>query len=328
MATLRLFANLREAAGTSSIDLEGATVGDVLDAATARYGPGFAAGLAAANVWVNGEVANRSTAVAPDDEVAVIPPVSGGTTTFDEGDATPALLGLILLATFGIANVISLQALVFAVVGGALAWLWDVGDTLRERRKEAPVLGSLIAATFAANAAYAWGARGLAAALAFGFMVLLANALYDPRLRSLEAMGAGALMTMAASGGAGALVLVRLESAVLVTAFLVLVVLAAVATWAARRFVPDVGGLDPSLAAAVGVLIGAVAVGFVADTVSPAASLVAGAAAVAGLYAGRVVGSMLRSGDVAHTTRSPGLLTAVDGAVVAAAAFWIGMLIF
>ncbi|CAN5492929.1 MAG: MoaD/ThiS family protein [Acidimicrobiia bacterium] len=328
MATLRLFANLREAAGTSSIEIEGATVGMVLDAATDRFGSTFAAGLDTANVWVNGHEADRSTTVEGGDEVAVIPPVSGGVTVFEDGDITPALLGIILLATFAIANVISLEALAFAAVGGTLAWLWDLGDTQAEAGRSTPVIGALVGAAAAGNGAYAWGVAGFAAGLALGLMAVLVNALYDRQQRSLSALSSGTLMSLTAGAGAGGLVLARAESAVHVTVFLVVVVLAAVAQWAARRFLPDIGGLDPNLAMAIGVLVGAGAAGFIADTLSPAEALIAGAAAIAGLLAGKAIGSMLRTGDVAHTTRSPGLLTAIDGAVVAAATFWIGLLLF
>jgi molybdopterin synthase sulfur carrier subunit len=78
MAILRLFASAREAAGTPRQDLAGETVGEVLDAATLRYGPSFAAVLGNSRVWVNGEPAERSTKVSDNDEVAVLPPVSGG----------------------------------------------------------------------------------------------------------------------------------------------------------------------------------------------------------------------------------------------------------
>lgn len=78
MATLRLFAAAREAAGTGRDDVDGATVGDVLDAATARYGAAFAGVLETCRVWLNGEPAARGDEVRPTDEVAVLPPVSGG----------------------------------------------------------------------------------------------------------------------------------------------------------------------------------------------------------------------------------------------------------
>lgn len=78
MPTLRLFASAREAAGTGRLDLPGATVGAVLAEARARFGEPFAALLPTCRVWVNGEPADADRAVADGDEVAVLPPVSGG----------------------------------------------------------------------------------------------------------------------------------------------------------------------------------------------------------------------------------------------------------
>lgn len=82
MLTLRLFAQARESAGTSRLELDdgviGDTVGDVLDEAVNRFGQTFAAVLAGSKVWVNGSPAERATAVGDGDEVAVLPPVSGG----------------------------------------------------------------------------------------------------------------------------------------------------------------------------------------------------------------------------------------------------------
>ncbi len=78
MPSLRLFASAREAAGTSRDTLPGDTVADVLAAASARYGHGFAAVLETCRVWVNGEEARPDQPLTDRDEVAVLPPVSGG----------------------------------------------------------------------------------------------------------------------------------------------------------------------------------------------------------------------------------------------------------
>lgn len=78
MPTLRLFAQARVAAGTGRDELPGGTVGEVLDAAVSRFGDDFAAVLNVSNIWVNGVEADRSTVVSTADEVAVLPPVSGG----------------------------------------------------------------------------------------------------------------------------------------------------------------------------------------------------------------------------------------------------------
>lgn len=78
VAVLRLFASAREAAGTGRDVVPGATVSEVLDAACERYGARFGEVLATCQVWLNGDSADPTTAVADNDEVAVLPPVSGG----------------------------------------------------------------------------------------------------------------------------------------------------------------------------------------------------------------------------------------------------------
>ena len=78
MAVLRLFASAREAAGTQRATIDAPTVGAVLDEARVRFGEGFAAVLDTSRVWRNGEPTTPDAAVGPDDEVAVLPPVSGG----------------------------------------------------------------------------------------------------------------------------------------------------------------------------------------------------------------------------------------------------------
>ena len=75
--TVRLFAALRERAGAGRRELElpqGATAGDVFAALEIGAEP---PGLAYA---VNQEYAERSAALKDGDEVALIPPVSGGAT--------------------------------------------------------------------------------------------------------------------------------------------------------------------------------------------------------------------------------------------------------
>ncbi|MFI5035609.1 MAG: MoaD/ThiS family protein [Acidimicrobiales bacterium] len=78
MARLLLLGPAREAAGIRHDEFEAVTVAGVLALAVERYGPAFAEVLAASRVWVNGESADPTAAVGPYDEVAVLPPVSGG----------------------------------------------------------------------------------------------------------------------------------------------------------------------------------------------------------------------------------------------------------
>ncbi|HET8990915.1 MAG TPA: MoaD/ThiS family protein [Acidimicrobiales bacterium] len=78
MVRLILLGPAHEAAGVREDLIEGDTVGAVLALARARYGEAFAAVLATSQVWVNGEPAEAASPVADYDEVAVLPPVSGG----------------------------------------------------------------------------------------------------------------------------------------------------------------------------------------------------------------------------------------------------------
>jgi MoaD family protein len=83
---LRMFARAREAAGTGAANVDaGATLRDVLNDACARYGTEFAAILERSRVWVNGDDASDgdATILRDGDEVAILPPVSGGATAFD-----------------------------------------------------------------------------------------------------------------------------------------------------------------------------------------------------------------------------------------------------
>lgn len=77
---VRLFAAAREAAGTAVLSVEPQTLGAVLAALRRDLGTEFSSVLDTARVWVNGDdpSAGDATALAPGDEVAVLPPVSGG----------------------------------------------------------------------------------------------------------------------------------------------------------------------------------------------------------------------------------------------------------
>ena len=77
---LRNFAAAREAAGKSSDAFDAGTIAELLLAAAQRYGPQWQAVLDSSRVWLNGDepVMGRATSLRDGDEVAVLPPVSGG----------------------------------------------------------------------------------------------------------------------------------------------------------------------------------------------------------------------------------------------------------
>ncbi|MGI8493517.1 MAG: MoaD/ThiS family protein [Acidimicrobiales bacterium] len=75
---LRLFAAARQTAGTGKAAVEGGTVSSVLGAARRRYGEEFGLVVDGSRIWLNGEPAWGAEELRDGDEVAVLPPVSGG----------------------------------------------------------------------------------------------------------------------------------------------------------------------------------------------------------------------------------------------------------
>jgi sulfur-carrier protein len=78
VARIRLFGPAADAAGRTRDELPGHTVDQVLGAARDLYGTEFAEILSTCRVWVNGDDPEPGLPLAEGDEVAVLPPVSGG----------------------------------------------------------------------------------------------------------------------------------------------------------------------------------------------------------------------------------------------------------
>jgi MoaD family protein len=78
LVRVRLFAALRDLAGSSRVEAEGATVAEVVDALCARYGERFERVARVGSVVVDGERADPSTRLGGGEEIALLPPVSGG----------------------------------------------------------------------------------------------------------------------------------------------------------------------------------------------------------------------------------------------------------
>jgi molybdopterin synthase catalytic subunit len=77
---LKLFASFREAVGARELQWEmqdGATVADLLESLVARY-PELSETLGQGMVALNHEYVAHDAALSDDDEVGLIPPVSGG----------------------------------------------------------------------------------------------------------------------------------------------------------------------------------------------------------------------------------------------------------
>lgn len=92
MAKVRLFAALREAAGVGEDEIDASTVGELLAEAERRYGTEFSDALPFCRVMVNGVGVGRregkETPLGGQDEVALLPPVSGGAVITPGEDGT------------------------------------------------------------------------------------------------------------------------------------------------------------------------------------------------------------------------------------------------
>lgn len=77
-----MFAGLREAAGVGVDEIAADTVAKLIEEAKVRYGQEFSDSLSFTSVAVNGTLVSDldgdETPISPDDEVAFLPPVSGG----------------------------------------------------------------------------------------------------------------------------------------------------------------------------------------------------------------------------------------------------------
>ena len=79
MTTLLLFAQAREAAGTNRWESDSAaTVGELVAQAVAHFGANLERVVPHCKIWCNGDPADPSTPISGSDEVALLPPVSGG----------------------------------------------------------------------------------------------------------------------------------------------------------------------------------------------------------------------------------------------------------
>ena len=78
MSRILLLGPAREAAGVRNDEIDGETVAEVVAGAVARYGAAFEAIVAVSQLWVNGYAATPAQRVGPADELAVLPPISGG----------------------------------------------------------------------------------------------------------------------------------------------------------------------------------------------------------------------------------------------------------
>lgn len=326
MARLRLFANLREAAGASEVEVPGSSVEEVLATAAGRFGERFAAGLAAAQVWVNGSQAGPGTAVGDGDEVALIPPVSGGTTMVRSPALMEIGLFLVLAVALVVTSLVSLQWFAATTVLAGGVWIYDLVDFAGRRGQLVAIHPPLLGILGGVLATYRWGVPGMAIATIGAVLVALLWAILVPRLRPVEVVAASVLLSLIATFGISSLLLLRMRHQDEALAFLVVTVAAVVAAWLAGQ--RDITGFDPVVVTLlVGIVMGVVAATVWAEEdILP--MIVASLAASVALVAGRNIGSLMRAGGFFAVGTVPGALHGFDAIVMAAGPFWLILSIF
>ena len=325
MATLRLFAGLRQAAGTPTAEISGATIGDVLREATARYGPPFEAALPRARVWLNGEEADPDDPVSPGDEVALIPPVSGGAQAVRTIDPPVEQLALVTAAVVLVAaNAFGGVAWWSAtVVAFCSVWALDVGIAVGRAGRDLPMVPVLTTIVGALVSVHLLGAAGLALVVVVAVVATLGWGVASDSSRMIPIIAPALLLALIAGSATASLVLSRTafvpdRRAVGVLLAAVIASTAAGVTMERFRHMPF--GDPFSMTALAAVVTSLVAASlWDLDLVS---FLFAGIVVAAGMVAGRGLGSILRTRRVSLVDRAPGWLSAADGAVLAATLYY------
>ncbi len=320
MAHLRLFANLREIAGTAEVDIDGATVGEVLDRAIATFGEDFGRALAVAQVWVDGHQATLDVAVTTGAEIAVIPPVSGGSSRRRTPVFTEVGLAAVLVVALTVANAVSLQWLAVAAVLAVGMWAADITGAAEWRGLAVASTPGLLGVLGGVLATYRYGAPGIAAATVGVTLFVLIWGVVNPHLRSIESIASGVSIATTAAFSSGSLVLLRLRSEEEAAAFLFVGGLAIVVAWLSDR--SDMPVIDPLVA----MIVGAIAAGAIAGaTWAPDLlnTIAASVAAALAFVAGRNQGTLLRAGGFFTSEPIPGRLHYLDALLMAAGPFWV-----
>ena len=323
MPRLRLFAGLREAAHTSELMIEGETVGEVLETASSRFGSQFAAGLATAKVWRNGEEVDARDPVGPDDEIAVLPPVSGGSVAWGKELGSGGLGTLIVVVALVLGNLsgdLNLWTPILAAMVGL--WTIDIAAAAAERGYRTAVGALLAAEVVAMGLIHLLGPAALLPALAMGVVFSLGAAVFVPRRRHLVSIGISAGIGTLACGALASLMLARSAyepGGRTVGLFLAVAVGAIVLAELAQRITAN-RVLNRQNAVVIGVVLLSVVAAMVWGF-SVTAFLLIGFGMAAAYLAGEGFGALLRSGRP-WSSPVPGILSNLDGPLCAGMAFF------
>lgn len=324
MAKVRLFANLREIAGTARLDVPAETVRQAIEALEEKFGAQFARGVETSRIWVNGEEAEPGDNLAEDDELVILPPVSGGSqpATFVPTD----LAAFLPLAIAGLAILANLQGQPIwaaALVAILAVWALDLNTAFAARGRIFAPLAVVTAGAGSTLASHILGPTGYGLAVAVAVVVVLGWAVAFNPYRQVEAFAPTLLVSLIGGLGAASLILSRSSftpDSQAVDVFLVATI-AGVGLGALVGRFPQVPFLDRFTTTAIGAILGATGAAALWD-LDVVGYLLVGLGISVALVAGQGLSSMLRTGGVALTERPPGLLSSLDGIALAAAIYF------
>jgi len=317
-----MFANLREIAGTGRVEIPGDTVAEVIDAATGKYGSDFAAGVEASRIWVNGEEATPDQEVGDDDEIVLLPPVSGGNRPLAvSGNVDPMAFAPFLVALIAVlAAMRGREIWAAGLVAIISVWALDLGAAFSVRGRRFAPLAVTAASAAGAIAAHAAGADGFTLTMALAITVTLGWAVAFPEYRQVDVYAPTAMVTLIGGFAAASMVIADSPSSPdpsLVGVFLVSVIAGTLFGAIVSRM-PAIPYLDPITTSAIVAVIGAVVSAMLWEA-NVVGYLLVGIGIAVALVAGRGLSSMLRRGVVRLTEPSPGVMPSLDGVMLAAA---------
>ena len=312
MARVRLFANLREIAGASQVDIEGDTVAEVLAALVNRYGRDFERRMETARIWKNGNEGAVDDPVTDGDELALIPPVSGGAAPGIAGGGLESLLlaGLTLLLLG--ANVLGVDFLVALWVGVAALWVIDLASASSDgdfKIDYQPLLAAIVVSMATSNT---FGLSGLGIGVAFTVVIVMGWTIIRSRARDLTTIAASALCALIASLSVSSILLARASVSGAgegnIAGLLIVAILGAIAGRLAER--SPSRKADPYMMASVVMVLAALGVAYLADFPRLGWFFI-GLVMAGAVIAGRGIGSAFRTGRIQLAVRPDGILTAL-----------------
>ncbi len=327
MATLRLFAGLRDHAGTARIELEGSTVDEVVGAAIDHFGPGFAASVPRARVWLNGEEAGGSEAVQASDEIALIPPVSGGAApTPPTTVSTSVIVGASVVIAVVATHLFGSTAWFAAVAVGIVSmWVADVATVIGVRGRDLPIPPVLATMVAAVVATHLLGTAGLALTVVAAVVFPMAWAVASESSRMIQILAPTSLVAVLSGLATASVLLTEFQEGSQVpersVSVLLLILIIGSVVGAVMSQLPNLPFGDPFTAVALAAVLVATVAAAIWD-LELSTFLLIGVASAVGFIAGRAFGAVLRTRSTSLVERSPGLLTAIDGAVLTAALYF------